>query len=154
TEEFTDQADILSSIVIDQLGLTEFDRIGFRIWYLFGCKSKEEAEKWILDLGYYSVSPRLCEVFEGEIETAGAIIILASADRKFRIALNAVENQAQIDIGQEVLTVRASMLHKDQDKFLRQQMQAKRRMLHNPGFGAMIDVDAFQEIPISLDVRD
>jgi hypothetical protein len=33
-------------------------------------------------------------------------------------------------------------------------MKAKSRMLANPSFAALIDVDAFQEDPLSVDPRD
>jgi hypothetical protein len=153
-QEFTDQADILSRIVIDQLGLKEFVRVGFRVWYLFACDTKEEAEKWIRNLGYYSIASDLNKAFDGAVEITNATVIIGATDRKFRIALNGVENQAQLDMGEEILNVRAANLSKDQDKLLKEQMRVKRRLTVNPGFAAMIDVDAFQDSPISIDPRD
>jgi hypothetical protein len=50
--------------------------------------------------------------------------------------------------------MRASSLSKDQNKFLLKQLEAKRRLLASPGFAAMIDVDAYQEEPVTLDARD
>jgi hypothetical protein len=152
--EFTEQADILTRIVIDQLGLNEFSRIGFRAWYLFGCSSKEESERWILELGYYNVCSKPNAAFNAEVETTNFTVILAGQDRKFRIALNGVENQAQLNLGQEILSVRASGLPKDQREVLLKQMKVRHRMLVNPDFAAMIDVDAFQEEPYSVDPAD
>jgi hypothetical protein len=140
--------------VIDQLGLNEFTRIGLRAWYLFACNTKEEAEKWILDLGYYDVCAKSKTAFNGEVETTNFTMILSSHDRKFRIALNGVENQAQLNLGKEILSVRASSLPKDQREVLLKQMKVRHRMLVNPDFAAMIDVDAFQEDPISVDPSD
>jgi hypothetical protein len=152
--EFAEQTEILTRIVIDQLGLNDFARIGFRAWYLFSCNSKEEAERWILNLGYYNVGARSKIAFKGEVETTNFTMILASHDRKFRIALNSVENQAQLNLGKEILSVRASGLPKDQREVLLKQMKVRHRMLVNPEFAAMIDVDAFQEDPISVDPED
>jgi hypothetical protein len=59
-----------------------------------------------------------------------------------------------MDLGSEVLTIRASKLPNDQHKHLLLQMQAKRRMAVNPGFAAMIDVDCYQIDPLSVDVFD
>jgi hypothetical protein len=50
--------------------------------------------------------------------------------------------------------VRASSLSKDQNKFLQKQVQARSRMRANPEYAAMIDIDAFQEEPPSVDPRD
>jgi hypothetical protein len=151
---FIEQVEFVSQIVIDQLGLDDFSRIGFRVWYLFNCRSKEEAEQWLQDLGFYSITEQTNEAFPGTLEATNFTAIIVGADRKFRIALNGVENQAQMDIGQEILNVRASSLSKDQKKVLQQQEKVKHRMLVNPSYAAMIDVDAFQEEPLSVDPKD
>jgi hypothetical protein len=105
-------------------------------------------------LGYYSIASDLNKAFDGAVEITNATVIIGATDRKFRIALNGVENQAQLDMGEEILNVRAANLSKDQDKLLKEQMRVKRRLTVNPGFAAMIDVDAFQDSPISIDPRD
>jgi hypothetical protein len=66
--DFSEQADWISRIVIDQLGVNEFTRTGCRFWYLFACADLEEAERWILDLGFYSVPPTVCAAFKGQIK--------------------------------------------------------------------------------------
>jgi hypothetical protein len=152
--EFVEQTELLTRIVIDHLGLSEFKRIGFRMWYLFACDSQEEAEKWILDLGFYDVTAKSSAAFNGEVEITNFTVVLACQDRKYRIALNSVENQAQLNLGKEILSVRASSLPKDQKEMLLKQMKVKHRMLVNPEFAAMIDVDASQEDPISVDPTD
>ena len=152
--EFTEQTDILSRIVIDQLGLKDFTRVGFRCWYLFPCESQEESERWILELGYYDVSSKPRAAFNGEVDITNFTVIVASEDRKFRLALNGVENQAQLNLGQEILSVRASSLSHDQKAVLLEQMKVRHRILVNPAFAAMIDVDAFQDAPLSVDPGD
>ncbi len=153
-KDFVEQADILSRIVQDHLGLKEFSRIGFRAWYLFGCRDKEEAEKWLCGLPCYSLSPQLSAAFGGQLESAGITAVIAGTDRKFRLAFNAIERHAQLDMGEGLLQVRASSLSKKQNKYLQKQELVKRRMRSNPEYAALIDIDAFQEEPGAIDPRD
>lgn len=152
--DFIEQVDLISSIVNDHLGLKEFTRIGFRAWHLFGCESKEEAESWLSNLGLYVMQEPLISAFGGEKEVLGVTIVVSGSDRKYRIAFNAVERQAEIDLGEAILTVQASKLSGGQRKFLLDQEKVKRRMRANPKYPAMIDIDAFQEEPLSVEPRD
>ena len=151
---FIDQTEMLSTIVNDSLGLEDFTRIGLRTWHLFEFDSTIEATKWHANLGIYTLSGDLTNTFEATIEAASIAILLSSKERQYRLSLSSVERQAQLDLGEEILNVRASKLSKDQDKFLRRQLEAKRRIHANPLFAAMVDIDAFQEQPISVDPRD
>jgi len=150
-DRFAEQVDFVSRVVIDQLGINEFTRIGFRCWYLFGCKDSEEAETWLLDLGCYSISPKVAEAFGGSVKNTNFAAIIEGKDRDFRVTLNGVENLAHVDLGSEIMNIRTSMLSKDQGRILREQMKVRRRMLVNPGFAAAIDVDSFQDYPITVD---
>jgi len=152
--DFVEQADYLSRVVVDQLGLKEFTRIGFRVWFMFPCKDKRDSEDWLLGLGCMNVNDSLPKAFGGSIEAVGTAIVIVGKDRKFRIAFNGVERHAQVDFGQSILTLQPRALSKEQDKILREQMRVKRRMLQNPEFAAIIDIDAFQEDPHSVDARD
>ena len=68
-DRFCEQVGSVSSVVVEQLGLKEFPRIGFRSWYLFPSRDREEAERWLRAIGLFSVSPQLASSFEGEIES-------------------------------------------------------------------------------------
>lgn len=151
---FVYQAEMLSQILNDYLGLEEFTRIGLRAWYLFRCQSKKEAQKWMDDLGIYSTSQKTLEAFGGSIDAASVVFVIDSQDRKYRLSVSVVEQQAQVDLGEEILSVRASTLSKDQNKFLLKQDQVRRRVRSNPEFAGLIDIDAFQDNPISIDPRD
>lgn len=154
-DEFIEQVGFVSAIVNDRLGLKDFNRVGFRIWYLFGCSSKEESERWILELfPDSSVDATVAKAFGGPIEARNYVILVSSQDRKFRISVNGVERNAQVDLGDSILGIRASQLSSGQDKFLIQQLQAKKRIRMNPEFAAMIDVDAFVERPKDVEARD
>jgi hypothetical protein len=145
---FVSQVDECTAIVVDQLGLKEFTRIGFRVWLLFSAASKDETEKWLLDLKWYNISSKLTNAFgASEPAAVGAGIVLKSDDRSFRIGFNGVERQMQVDLGEGVLSVRPSSLPKGQREHLIKQQQVKKLKIENPLFGAMIDIDAYQDDP-------
>lgn len=153
--EFVDQADKLTALVVDQLGIgqDQFTRIGFRPWYMFPCQSREDSERWLLDLGCYQIHDSFSKAFQGAIDSVGVAVVITGDDRCYRIGFNGAERQAQVDLGEGILTVRPRSLHEDQDKFLRQQLAARRRVRQAPEFVAIIDIDAYQENPQVLDVR-
>ncbi len=117
------------------------------------CASKEETEQWLQSLGCYSTSEGLATAFAGEVEATNFAVVIAGDDRKFRIAFNGVERQAQMDIGQGILNVRVRDLHKDQRKVLVEQQRIKARMHRSPEHAAMLDVDAYQEDPAIVEPR-
>lgn len=125
-----------------------------RAWYVFSFNSVLEATKWLISLDYYSISPKLTESFDASLDAASVVLLLSGKERKYRISFSSVERQAQLNLGEEILSVRTSKLSKDQDKFLLKQLEAKRRVHSNPEFAALLDVDAFQENPLSIDARD
>jgi hypothetical protein len=153
---FIESADSITALVIDQLGivLEQLVRIGFRPWFLFASNDQEDAEAWLLRLGVFSVSDALSGSFGGTIESAQVGIVIAGEDRHFRVGLTGMERQAQLDLGQSVLSVRPRSLEENQREFLQQQMKVRRRMRQNPQFVAGVDIDCYQENPKVLDVRD
>lgn len=151
---FFDQIDLLSRVVSDQLDLNEFRRIGVRTWNVFPCSSTDEAQGWIEQLGWVTFSEDFMHSLEGKIEGSSFVVLVPSIDRTFRVSVSSQEGHALVDMGPEVLTLRASKLPKRQDEYLREQMRAKRRMMANPDFSVLLDVDTFQEDPLSLDPRD
>jgi len=153
-DALADQAEFLHAIVSDSLGLEEFTRIGFRAWYVFACSSREDAEQWLRDLGCYRVEPKLVSAFGSDIDSSSMSVVILGHDRKFRIALNGVEIQAQIDFGQGILSVSARSLSEDQKSFLIEQQRVKRRLRQSPEFAAMIDIDAFHEDPVTIEPKD
>jgi len=152
--EFVDQVELLSVIVSDSLGLEAFTRIGMRAWYLFSFDKLSESTEWLTSLGFYSISPDLSKLFEATLDAASVVVLLSSKERQYRLSFSSVERQVQLDLGQEILSIRASTLSKDQDKFLLRQLETRRRIHANPQFAALLDIDAFQEDPISIDARD
>lgn len=153
--EFIEQVDHISSIVNERLSLSDFKRVGFRIWYLFACQTKEDSEQWISQLlKDMPIDHSIAKALNGNIEAKNYVVVIASPDRKFRISINGVERQTKIDLGGNILNIRASKLSHDQDKFLRDQQRVKKRIAKNPEFAVMIDIDSFVEIPKDIDSKD
>ena len=148
-DEYADQVENTTAIIIDQLGLNEYDRIGCRVWYIFPCETQEESESWLNSLGCYSVSNNLVSAFGDSVEAAGLSVIVNGEDRDYRIAFNGVQRAAELDLGDAVLNVRPRDLDKKQQELLKHQEKTKARMRRAPSFPAMIDIDAYVEEPQS-----
>ena len=146
-KKFADQVGALTSIVIDQLALEEFTRIGFRAWYVFQCQSRQDAEQWLKGLGCYSVSSSVEEAFQGTIEAINVAVVVSGSDRKFRVSFNGVERQAELEVGQAILNIRARDLPKNQREHLQEQARVQKLLRQSPEHAAMIDVDVFQDDP-------
>lgn len=153
-KNFADQVGILTSIVIDQLGLEEFTRIGFRAWYVFQCQSRQDAEQWLKSLGCYSVSESVEKAFQGAIEAINVAVVVSGSDRKYRLSFNGVERQAELEVGQAILNIRARDLPKNQREHLQEQTRVKKILRQSPEHAAMIDVDVFQEDPLEVAPQD
>ena len=151
---FSSQVDGVARIVHEELGLHRFLRLGFRIWFMFATDSEHESNKWIRDLGVCSVTPEVSRAFGGELESEGYVLVVNGDDRRFRIAINAVERLEVLDLGVEALTALPRRLPKKQREALLEQLKAKQRVLSNPETAVMIDVDAYVEEPIEVDPAD
>jgi hypothetical protein len=151
---FEDQVDLLSKIVIDQLNLADFSRISLRLWLTYPGRDKADAERWLKGLGLFDVSDGLLKAFGTEIESTTSTVVIVGDDRKYRIHLGSAEKQAQIDRGAVPIGIRASTLSRDQDKVYKQQLLQRRSNLSQPLHAALIDIDAYQEDPVSVEPRD
>jgi hypothetical protein len=152
-KRFADQTEVVTAVVLDQLALEEFSRMGFRAWYLFPGTSQQDSEQWLQELGCYSTSDELTRAFGGQIEAVSVAVVVAADDRKYRVAFSGVERQAQLKIGEGILNVRARDLHENQRAFLLEQQRVKARMHRSPEHAAMIDVDAYAEEPAVVEPR-
>jgi len=144
---FSEQADVLGSIVQSNLNVTDFKRIGLRVWYLFPCQNKPEAERWLMQLGLFEIPARVYEAFSGNLDSASASILISTTDRKIRLAATSVERSAVLDLGDTSMVVPPHTLSEKQDIVLRQQLREKRRKQQDPGHAVMIDIDSFIDDP-------
>jgi hypothetical protein len=152
-EGFLDQLDSTLSLVLDELEVTEFTRLGYREQYYFPCDNKEESERWLLDLGLVTVCPTLGQAFSSTLESVGVAIATQGTDCRYRIGLNTVERSAQIPFGETTLTVQASAAPKDQRKVLVESLKVKRQRQVNSAFAVVLDLDAFLLDPVEPDIR-
>lgn len=152
--QFLEQVDTVSALVTEQLGITEFIRIGCRSWYIFAADNVGASEKWLSELGLYQLSKQAISAFGEHVEASDLTLILVGDDRKYRINLSGIERQALVDTGEGLLTVRARTLHEKQREFLMEQQRLKKRVRQNPQFASAIDVDAFLENSLLVKPRD
>ncbi|MBM4054757.1 MAG: hypothetical protein FJ264_08820 [Planctomycetes bacterium] len=155
-ERFIDHADGISSLINERLDLRIFTRVGFRIWYIFRAETLTDAESWIKQLlGIIPFDDQIAKALNNSsVEARNYAVVIASSDRKFRISINGVESYAKLDIRGNILDVRVSKLHREQDKYLLKQLKEKKRVAKNPHFAGMLDIDSFVETPNGVDAKD
>ena len=151
---FVDEIQTVSQIVHDELQIKQFRREGFRIWYIFETGSEEKSCEWISKLGAFSISPDITRVFEGKLASLNYVVVVEAEERKYRISVTPVERLEQINLGTQALRQLPRELPKRQREHLLKQLNAKKRLLANPQFAVMIDVDAFIEDPIEIAPAD
>lgn len=153
-EHFIKQVQIISTLVAEILNLKNFSRIGVRTWNIFPASSETESKQWIRDLGLFNEQQNLIGSFDGSLDTVSLIVVIKGKDRNFRLEVSAVERQAQFDAGQDILSIKASAQPKNQRQILLQQMEAKRRLVANPEYASLVDVDVYQEYPQVINTQD
>jgi hypothetical protein len=155
-DAFYVQTEQLTSIVVDQLSLDDFSRLGCRIWWLVPFAEKRQAEAWLRGLDLFTISPSLLSSFGGEVEDVVIGVGITSTDRKFRIGLEVVERAVAMDLGDSVFNIPPHKLKQTNEKgkkgrdrldALVASQRVKKVMQQNQPFGVMIDVDASQEEP-------
>jgi hypothetical protein len=150
--DFVHQVDAVLALVLDELEVTAFRRIGYREYYHFSFNTREESERWLQELALVTISPALFAAFQGVREALGVAIVVQSKECRYRIGLNGIERPAQILVGETVLTVRASAAAPQQRELLAQVVgQNRRRPIQSP-FVAVLDVDAYLLDPVETSV--
>jgi len=151
---FRDQVGFAGKLLQDEMALTEFTRVGFRVWYLFHANSKPHSEQIIRECGFFATSPSVAPAFGGDVEAQSHTVIIKSPDRSYRISINGVERQMQVDLGEAALSLKPRTLSSGQKEALLAKMKATKRVKANPEFAMMIDIDAFIDDPHDIDHRD
>lgn len=144
---FARQVEDLSAVVVDQLELEDFKRIGCRIAYLFPFASEEEAVKWVLELGLFKIPSNLATAFEGRLLDTDFVAVLEGQDRRYRLALDTVSRSVPLNIGEGILNLAPHRLSKDQNKRLLEREKARKFSEAHPPFAVKLDIDAYQEEP-------
>jgi len=158
-EDFFQQSATLTELVLGELGIKEeqYARIGFRAWYLFAAETHEEAQAWLASLRCWPVADRIQKAFDADLYSASMSIELAGKDRRYRLTFSAAERQSQLEAGLRVLTFSPRRLPKGQREAFQLEAEAqsaKKRRRQTSPYIAIIDIDAYQEEPLLLDVDD
>ncbi len=150
---FLDQVDSTFGLIVDELEITEFLRIGYREQFHFPFEKKEDSEKWLGDLGLFTVAPSLYGAFSSTPEALSFALLLQGEECRYRIALTGMERSAQIPIGEATLAVRSSTVHENQRKVLMETLRKERQRQINSAFAVVLDIDAFLLEPREPDMR-
>lgn len=153
-DSFVADVSAVSPLVHEELTLTQFLRKGFRIWYVFAATSEDESFAWIKKLKPLNTDPAIGTSLGGSIESTAYTLVVRAPDRKLRVSINPVERLETLDLGTADLRTLPRYLSKDQRGALLKQLAAKRRVMVNPEFAVMIDVDVFVEDPIEIEGPD
>jgi hypothetical protein len=151
---FLEQVDPVLGMVLDELEVSEFLRIGFRQHFYFPCDTQEESEQWIRNLGVVAVSSNVAQAFAGSLEDLGFAITLQGEECRYRIALNSIERSAQVPVGDTVLSIRTSGIPRGQKKALVDALKKKRQRQINSAFAVLLDMDAYLLEPVEPNLQD
>jgi hypothetical protein len=98
-----------------------------------------------------AVAPTVANHFDGVLENQSHVLVLRRDDRKLRISINPVERLETLNLGTDTLRTLPRHLPRRQREALLERARAQRRILANPQFAVMIDVDVFVEEPVEVD---
>jgi hypothetical protein len=152
--EFLRQVDTVLGMVLDELEVTAFRRIGYREYHHFSFDTKEDSERWIQELGLVAVSEGLFKAFKAKSEALGVAIVMESENCRHRIGLNGIERSVQVPVGDTILAVRASATHERQRQALLQALKQKRQRQISSTFAVILDMDAYLLDPVDPDLAN
>lgn len=139
-------------VVLDELEVAEFTRIGYREYYHFPFETKEASEEWLRGIGLVTVHPGLEEAFKATHDALGVAIVLQGETCRYRIGINGIERAAQVSVGDTTLTVKPSATPASQRKVLLNVLKQTRHRQIASTFATVVDVDAFLLDPAEPDV--
>nr|MBM4042060.1 hypothetical protein [Planctomycetota bacterium] len=146
-EEFARITDELTKIVVERLEVSEFGRIGFRSWRMFGLPSYDGAKRAVIDL---QALPRTC--FEGlgigDVEEVSWQIVGERNAVRTRLAVAAFQQRLEVDPA--LRKAAADVPHKhpvDQKRMLYEKVKAQKLVRNYPEFGILVDTDHYIEEP-------
>jgi hypothetical protein len=154
---FFANAEMLSALVVDELGVQteQLARIGFRVWHLFAARTHDEAEQWLGSLFRCDLADRLRQTVSAQVDSVSLAVVLKAEDRCFRYGFSSGERNSRLELGSRTISYLPRTLSRGQrTSFASSQEKAdarKRRRQTDP-FVSIIDIDAYQEDPLVLDV--
>ncbi len=148
-ETFATEADRSSRIILESLGISDFDRIGFRMWFLIPQPTTEACHQWINQLGLFSFPES--QLTERGARSVSFAVSFEEDDGGSRIALNSVERQVPFEAGDQALNIRSRDLNKNQREHLKKKVADARL---NADAAVMIDMDVYLNDFEDIDILD
>lgn len=145
--EFAKLADDLTTRVTEHLELTEFTRIGCRIWQLFEEPSMQDAKKRVIDLGYVSTEA-VKRLTVDPLDEVSFAVVGDHGGTGVRISVVPVEQQIHVAPSTvKQATMATQKLPREQKRALLGKAKALRAVKSFPQFAVLVDIDSFVEDP-------
>jgi len=145
--EFATVAENATNIVVENLEVESFPRIGFRAWHLYPATDRDESHRFVKNLRLFKLHPAATESLGNTSEISYRLVV----DRRthmLRIAIAPFEQQ--VDLPPSVLRaakVDAKKCSHGQRRVLIDKLKAEKKIKHYPQFGLLLDLDAYMEDP-------
>lgn len=151
---FAEQAAEISETVISELAISQFLRIGCRVWYLAGASDKADGVDWVQSLEIFSVNPRVAAEFGGTIKDFLFLSEFPGEDRNYRFGVDTWTRQQKLELGQTTIQLDPKSLHTNQREAFKKKLKLQRRIEQNPEYAISFDLDSYLDDPVEVDVKD
>ena len=155
---FAAEAEKFSKIVLDELGVNSFARIGIREWCLFGVDSTDDAHRFVLGMKALNAEA-VIECTGGTASAGGFSVVVEKEGVDWRVAVSTVEQNVTPDPHglRRLAKSRTHALPVNQHRALLDKIRAEKALKTFPPFSILVDIDAYLEeppIPTDLDIAD
>jgi len=144
-ENFAEKIKNASSIIISEFKIKteQIRRAGSRLIYYIPFKNHEEASDWLLEANIINITK--ADLFEGELFSPSFNVRWKGGLFTYALRVEIYETRAQIDVGEGLLSIRASQQSSKQKKLLFEQQKVRHRMRVNPDYFVSVDFDLYIE---------
>src|SRR6266404_5664512 len=97
--EFARAAEDMSRLVVQELQLESFARIGVRSFFQFSMENETESQQWLAGLGLFAVSPKFLGAFHSKSAAADLTAVLVGEECRYRVEVSSIETVTQLDMG-------------------------------------------------------
>ena len=154
--DFARDAEVFTDVVVRNLELEFFPRIGFRAWHLFPTHDRDESNKSVRELSAFSIDPSLYAL--GDVSDTSHRLVIERPKHMLRVAVSPFEQQVTLPSSLiRTAKKKARYEPQQQQKVLIDQLKADKKIKSYPQFGILLDLDAYIEdpaFPHSLSVSD
>ncbi len=149
-----DQATFALGVVVDELELEKFQKIGYRENYSFACSSIEETEAWIKDLGLVRTDDALSAAF-GRHYAMSWVLLFTGDECRYQLELQGTERYASVPVGPSELTIKHSRAKHLNKQELLQLLTTKRHRQTDPEYAAVLSIEAYlwDDTDTDFDIR-